>query len=69
MELTFNNPKFKSEGEAFVTFPYGGKSGGTLSISSVTYDTTTQVLTVKAHYKRVGFNSQGVYLSLNNHQF
>lgn len=66
MKLTFSNPKFKSANSASASFSYNGYTGGTVTITSVTYETTTQQLTVKATYNRVSYNSQGVYLSLNN---
>ncbi len=66
MELTFSNPKFQSANDASASFSYLGYTGGTVTITDVKYETTTQQLTVKAKYERVGYNSQGVYLSLNN---
>ena len=72
-KITLNSPKFASRNSNAVTTTYvdtfnNNKSynGGTITLTGASYETTTKVLTITATYNRSGFNSQGVYLSLNN---
>lgn len=71
--ITLNSPTFSKKGSNKATFEYLGYNAGTITLTGATYDPSTQVLTVTATYYRglgpnskEGYNSQGIYLSLNN---
>lgn len=72
-KITLSSPKFASKNSNAVTTNFvdtfdnnKSYSGGTITLTGASYETTTKVLTITATYNRSGFNSQGVYLSLNN---
>lgn len=63
--LNLGKPTFASGSSSWTT-SYGGYNGGTFALTGATYDTSTSKLTVTLTYNRSGYNSQGVYASLNN---
>ena len=71
--ITLNSPTFVSANQNYInigfvdTFDdYKSYTGGKITLTGASYETTTKTLTITATYNRVGFNSQGIYLSLNN---
>lgn len=63
--LNLGKPTFTS-GSSSWTPSYGGYDGGTFALTGSSYNTDTGTLTVTLTYNRVGYNSQGIYCSLNN---
>lgn len=63
--LNLGKPTFAS-GSSSWTPKYSSYNGGTFALTGSSYNTDTGVLTVTLTYNRSGYNSQGVYASLNN---
>lgn len=63
--LNLGKPTF-ANGSSSWTPTYSSYNGGTFALTGSSYNTDTGVLTVTLTYNRSGYNSQGVYASLNN---
>lgn len=63
--LNLGKPTF-ANGSSSWTTTYSSYNGGTFALTGATYDTSTSKLTVTLTYNRSGYNSQGIYASLNN---
>lgn len=63
--LNLGKPTF-ANGSSSWTPTYSSYNGGTFALTGSSYNTDTGVLTVTITYNRSGYNSQGVYVSLNN---
>ena len=63
--LNLGTPNFGNNSTSY-TMSFSGYSGGKWVLTGATYDTDTGILRVVLTYNRVGYNSQGIYASLNN---
>lgn len=64
--INLGTATFASNGSSSYTHKYSGYNGGTWKITGATYDTSTKTVKLTLTYNRSGYNSQGVYVSINN---
>lgn len=71
--INLGTPKFRNRNSQSVTIQFvdtynnnATYNAGVIKLTGASFDTVTNVLTITATYNRSGFNSQGMYLSLND---